>query len=135
MSSKEADEIGGYDIPPRSFILMLPYILHRHLAMWDKPEVFEPERFSPERSAGRARFAYVPFGAGQRLCIGNHLALMQGTLVLAMMVQRYRLTPVSDTPPELHAAITLTPRGGLSAIVSRAECPVVQAVPPVGAAG
>jgi cytochrome P450 len=115
--AREADQVAGYDIPEGTVVLMLPYILHRHPALWEAPEAFDPERFSPERSAGRHRFAFIPFGAGQRTCIGNNLAMIKGPLVLAMVARRYRLELV-DPParPKLHAAVTLTLEGGLRAV-------------------
>ena len=57
--------------------------VHRHPACWEEPERFDPDRFTPERSANRPRYAYIPFGGGPRLCIGNSLAMMEAQLVLA----------------------------------------------------
>ncbi|MFY0567044.1 cytochrome P450 [Archangium lansingense] len=89
-----ADRMGDYDVPAGTNVLAAPSVLHRHPAFWEEPDRFLPERFSPEQEKKIPRFLYVPFGAGQRLCIGNHMGLMQATLALAMMVQRYRVTPV-----------------------------------------
>ena len=74
---------------------------------------FDPERFSAERSVGRPKCSYVPFGAGQRTCLGNLLALLKGPLILAMVTQRYRVTPVSREEPGFDVGVTLSPRGGL----------------------
>jgi cytochrome P450 len=115
--AREADRIGGYDIPAGTILLMLPFLLHRHPDLWEDAEAFRPERFDPERPRP-GRFAYLPFGAGQRICIGNNLALMKAPLILAMQVQRFRLTVVRQAPLAFHAAVTLTLEGGLPVVVS-----------------
>ncbi|HSP79607.1 MAG TPA: cytochrome P450 [Myxococcaceae bacterium] len=107
------DVLGGYPIPKGSIVAILPYVLHRHPAFWERPEAFEPDRFLPERSGSRPRLAYLPFGGGQRLCIGNGLALMEGQLVLAMAMQRYRFRPVPGHRVEPQPLVTLRPRQGL----------------------
>lgn len=113
----EADEIGGYRIPPGAVVSLSPYITHRHPAFWDEPEKFDPERFSPEHSANRHPFAYFPFGGGPRLCIGNNFALMEATLILAMIVQRYELSLVADQVIEPQPMVTLRPRYGIQMLV------------------
>lgn len=115
--ARVADRIGGHDVPAGSIMLMLPYILHRHPGLWESPETFDPERFSPERSAKRSRFAFLPFGAGQRICIGKELAMLKAPIILAMVARRYRLEVVRKGPPGLHAAVTLTLKGGLPAVL------------------
>jgi cytochrome P450 len=107
------DEIGGYRIPANSMVFLTPYCTHRHPACWEEPEVFDPERFTPERSAGRPRFAYFPFGGGPRQCIGNAFALMEAQLVLASVAQRYCLRLVPGHPVEPQVQLTLRPRYGL----------------------
>ena len=98
---------------------MSPYITHRHPAVWDDPERFDPERFTPERVAARPRFTYVPFSGGPRLCIGNEFALMEPTLVLTMVVQRYRLVLGPGRAVEPEVRLTLRPRGGLPMTLER----------------
>ncbi|GHO93146.1 cytochrome P450 [Reticulibacter mediterranei] len=109
----DEDEIGGYRIAKGAYILMFPVATHRHPDFWEQPDVFDPERFSPERAAGRHRFAYFPFGGGPRVCIGNQFALTEAQLVLATILSRYqlRLLPGANIVPE--PLITLRPRGGL----------------------
>ena len=107
------DEVGGYFIPAGTLIWLSPYTTHRHPEFWEKPDVFDPERFSQERSAGRPHFAHFPFGGGPRLCIGNHFAMMEAQLVLATIAQHYRLRLVPDHKVEPQALLTLRPRGGL----------------------
>jgi len=88
----EADEIDGFAIPAGSLVGAVFYGVHQNPAHWEHPERFDPDRFTPERSAGRHRYAWVPFGAGQRQCIGKDLALMEAQIILAMIVQRYSFT-------------------------------------------
>jgi len=108
-----SDEVGGYPLPANSMIFVSPYCTHRHPAFWEKPEVFDPERFTPERSAGRPRFAYFPFGGGPRQCIGNAFAMMEAQLVLAAVAQRYTLRLVPGHLVEPQVLLTMRPRYGL----------------------
>ena len=96
------DEIGGYYVAPGTVIAICIYTLHRHPAFWNTPEVFDPERFSPENSAGRNKFSYIPFSAGPRQCIGNTFGLMEAQLVLACILQRFELhlLPEMDVKPQ-----------------------------------
>lgn len=108
----EEDEIGGYRIPKGSRVVISPYVTHRHPDFWEDPDTFDPERFTPERSAGRARYAYFPFSGGPRQCIGNNFATMEATLVLATVAQRYRLTLAPGHPVEPEPSFTLRSRHG-----------------------
>jgi cytochrome P450 len=108
-----SDEIGGYTIPANSVMFVSAYCTHRHPAFWEEPEAFDPERFTPERSAGRPRFAYIPFGGGPRQCIGNTFAMMEAQLVLATVAQRYTLRLVPGHPVEPQVLLTMRPRYGL----------------------
>ena len=105
------DEIGGYAIPANSEIFLSPYITHRHPKFWDNPEVFDPERFSQAGSAGRPRFAYFPFGGGPRLCIGNHFAMMEAQVVIAMMIQAFNISLNDESQVKPQALLTLLPTG------------------------
>ena len=108
-----SDEIGGYTIARGAYVLLLPATTHRHPDFWERPDVFDPERFSPERAAERHRFAYFPFGGGPRICIGNQFALTEAQLILATILPRYQfhLLPGARVVPE--PLITLRPRGKL----------------------
>jgi cytochrome P450 len=111
-SAVGADAIDGYVIPAGAFVAMPLYVIHRHPDYWDDPERFDPERFTPERVAARHRFAWMAFGAGQHQCIGRDFALMEAQLLLAMLVQRYRITAVGQAAtPKLTA--TLQPKKGV----------------------
>lgn len=108
------DEVGGYRIRAGAPVNLSPWITHRHPDFWDEPERFDPERFTPERVAERHRFAYLPFSGGPRLCIGNEFALMEATLLVAMMAQRYHIEPADrarQVVPEVR--LTIRPLGGL----------------------
>ena len=107
------DEVGGYFVPAGTLIWLSPYMTHRHPDFWENPEVFDPERFSPERSAGRLHFAHFPFGGGPRLCIGNNFAMMEAQLVMATIAQCYSLRMVPGHQVEPEALLTLRPRHGL----------------------
>jgi cytochrome P450 len=119
--AREEDEVGGYTIPRGTLVLLVPYVIHRHPDFWERPEAFEPDRFLPEHSASRPRFAWMPFGGGQRMCIGHALARMEAQLILAMTLQRYRFRVVPGHPVEPHPLVTLRPRYGLRVTAHPAE--------------
>jgi cytochrome P450 len=113
------DVLCGHRIKPQANILIAPWVLHRHAALWNDPLRFDPERFSPERSAGRHRFAYLPFGGGPRICIGAALAMTEASLILATIAQRYRVRLAPGEKIELRNRITLRPKDGLRMILER----------------
>jgi cytochrome P450 len=108
-----ADEVGGYALPAHAVLLLSPYVVQRHPAFWEQPAQFDPERFTPERAAGRPRFAYFPFGGGPRRCIGQNLAMLEMLVSLAMMAQAYELRLVPGHSVEPDALMTLHPRDGM----------------------
>ena len=112
-SPQTDDTIGGYHIPARSTVILCPYVTHRHPAFWENPEGFDPERFTPERSADRPRYAYFPFGGGPRLCIGESFGMLEMQLVIAMMAQRYRPDLAPGYPVVPQPAISLRARYGM----------------------
>ena len=107
------DEIGGYRIPAHSFVAFSPYVLHRHPEHWENPAEFDPERFVPERVRQRHRYAYLPFGGGPRQCIGRDFALCEAQLILATVLQRYRLHLLPGFTVQMQPLITLRPLHGL----------------------
>ncbi len=107
------DEIGGYEIPAGTTVTLCSYTLHRHPAFWEHPEQFRPQRFLNGRGSGKGLPAYFPFGGGPRSCIGGHFAMMEATLILAMIFRRYHLELVSGPPVEPEPLVTLRPRDGL----------------------
>ncbi len=112
----EADELAGYPIPAGSVIHISFYALHRHARLWDEPDAFRPERFSDEAVEQRHKFAYLPFSAGPRKCIGDQLALTEGQLILAAVAQHYHLTLAPGQRIDTAALITLNPKHGMSMI-------------------
>jgi cytochrome P450 len=114
-----ADEVLGHRIPAGSTVLVVPWMLHRKPSLWERPDRFEPERFSAERAAARPRFTYLPFGAGPRICIGAAFAMEEGILILATIAQHYRLRLKPGHPVEPQGLITLRPRYGMQMILER----------------
>jgi cytochrome P450 len=98
----QEDEIGGYYVAPGTVLAISIYTLHRHPAFWENPDEFDPERFTPARSAGRHRHAYIPFGSGPRQCIGNTFGLLEASLIMACIAQRFepRLVPGVEVQPQ-----------------------------------
>ncbi|WP_225946660.1 cytochrome P450 [Plantactinospora soyae] len=120
--AQEADEVGGYRVPAGSDVLICPYTLHRHPGFWDDPERFDPERFDPARaqSGHRPRYAYIPFGAGPRFCVGNHLGMMEAVFVTAMIARDLRLSVVPGYRVVPEPMLSLRIRGGLPMTVHAA---------------
>ncbi|GAB4213428.1 MAG: cytochrome P450 [Roseiflexaceae bacterium] len=105
------DEIGGYRIPAGAVVSISPYVVHRLPGLWDNPEGFDPQRFSPEQTATRHPYAFFPFAGGPRQCIGNSLALMESQLILATLAQRYRLDLLPGQRIQPDPSVTLRPNG------------------------
>lgn len=112
-------EIDGYKIPASSVVLTSVWNIHRHPDIWDDPLAFKPERFAPENSKERHRMAFMPFGAGQRMCIGNNFAMYEGQMLLAMMVQTYNFELKEGFEPKLDLAITLQAKTGMPMRLTR----------------
>lgn len=111
-------ELGGYGIPKGAIVSITPYAVHRHPAYYDQPEQFLPERFSPDASGEPLekrlpRFAYLPFGGGPRICIGNSFAMMEARLLLATIAQRYRLQLPPGHRVEANPLATLGCKGSV----------------------
>ena len=106
----EADVLSGFQIPAGTDVLLSPYLLHRHPQYWKEPDAFRPERFDAEHESERPRFAYIPFAAGPRHCIGESLALYEMLMHLYKVARHYRLRLASDEPIELEAQINLRTR-------------------------
>ena len=103
----EADEIGGYGLPPKTLVVLMPFLVHRFPGIWEEPERFDPDRFRPAAVEGRPRSAYIPFASGPRVCVGNNFALMEMTIALAMSAGRFRVTGVEEEPvPVVFVGVT-----------------------------
>lgn len=111
----EEVQIGGFIFPARSLLLPIGYFAHRHPSFWDNPEVFDPERFRPEKAAKIHPFAHYPFGGGPRMCLGRNLAPIICQLILVMLVQRFSLTYAPRLPggPLLDFGFELGAREGM----------------------
>ena len=97
-SPVSAVDLGGYVIPAGAVLLLSPYTMHRHPAFWEAPEHCVPERFLRERTRGRPRYAYFPFGGGPRLCLGRGQALQALQVIVALMARTYRLRLIPGSP-------------------------------------
>lgn len=105
----EEDEVGGYRVPAGCLVTISPYMTHRHRDFWERPLDFFPDHFASEEVKKRPRYAYYPFGAGQRTCIGRHFALLEGALVLAEVGRRYQPRLVPGQEIKSHWSGTLRP--------------------------
>ena len=107
------DRICGVTVPPRTHVSISPWVIHRHRALWQDPDHFDPQRFAHDRQAGMHRFAYIPFSAGPRVCIGQGFALTEMTIIVATVAQRFRLRLLPDHRVDVAGAGHVRPRGGL----------------------
>ena len=113
----ENQNIGEYLIPAKEQVFFSPYLLHRNKAYWTNPEEFNPDNFLPEQIKQRPSYAYLPFGGGPRLCIGNNFALMEMQIMLALLVKYFDFEKIEEVFPD--PQITLKPKGNMPIKVSR----------------
>jgi cytochrome P450 len=106
-------EIGGYRIPGGTTIIISPWVLHRNPRHFERPMEFRPERWSGDLARQLPRFAYIPFGGGPRICIGNRFAMLEAALILATVATRFRLECQNDRPIIPFPSITLRPKEGI----------------------
>jgi cytochrome P450 len=111
--AREDFSLGEYFLPARTTVLISPFVTHRDPRFFPDPLRFDPDRFSAEGKAQRAKFTYFPFGAGSRQCIGESFAWMEGVLVLATLAQRWKLQLWPGHPVEPQPLITLRPKYGM----------------------
>ena len=105
--------IGGYEVPKGSLVTVITWALHRDPRFFPDPERFDPERFGPGWEERVPRFAYLPFGGGPRVCIGNGFAMMEARLIVAAVAQRYRLQLESDQEVVPIQLVTVRPKDGI----------------------
>ncbi len=110
--------IGGYDFPRGTVIYFSQWAVHRSARFYKDPEQFNPDRWKNNLEQRLPRCAYFPFGAGARVCIGKAFSMMEATLILARITQKFRLTLVSDRPIELLPSFTLRPKQGLEMAIA-----------------
>lgn len=115
IARRSADEVslGGYRIPKNSYIAITPYVLHRNPEHWPEPEKFDPERFTTGQIKSRHSYSYLPFAAGPRACIGAGMAMLEIQLILAQLIQLFKIIPINEHPVEPEATVTLKPRHGM----------------------
>jgi len=113
------DELAGEPIKPGTMIVIAPYVLHRHRALWKKPDNFDPNRFSGDARETIDRFAYLPFGVGPRICIGASFALQEASIVIGTIMRHFTLELVPGFTPWPVQKVTLRPKSGLPMIVRR----------------
>lgn len=111
--------LGGYRIPAGTQFFASQWSVHRDERWFEEPEAFRPERWTEEFERSRPRYAYFPYGGGPRLCIGSGFADMEGALIIATVVQSFRLTYRGEIPPALYPSITLRPVNGMRMAISR----------------
>lgn len=118
--SREAlgpDDLCGRRIRKGTLVVVAPYVLHRHKLLWDAPSRFDPTRFLPGRRESIERFAYLPFGAGPRICIGAAFATQEAAIVLATIMRRFDVSPLPGFAVSPLQRITLRPKDGMKLIV------------------
>ena len=106
----EAETNGDYNIAARTDIAISPYYIHRNTLFWDDPERFDPQRFSPENVKQRNKYAYIPFSAGPRRCIGDFFGIVEAQIHVGLMARHFCLEFVDDNAVELEPAVNLRTR-------------------------
>jgi cytochrome P450 len=119
--AQQEHELGGYPIPASSILIMSQFVMHRDPRYHAEPEIFNPERWHPERQEAQPKFSYFPFGGGPRVCIGEPFAWMEGVLILATLAQSWRMRLVPGHPVGLQPLITLRPKGGMKMTVNHRQ--------------
>jgi cytochrome P450 len=107
------DRIGGVRVPAGAIMTINIYVTHRNPNLWPEPERFAPARFAPAAVARRHRFAYLPFGGGPRICIGNNFAIAEAQVIIAAIAQRYRVRLAPGHVVEPIGLVTLRPKSGI----------------------
>ena len=114
------DDLGGYPVPADTAVVFSQYVTHRHPDIWPSPGTFDPGRFSEKKLRGLPRFAYFPFGGGPHLCVGQPQALIELSIVIAMVLQRYRLSLPPGATVTPRALLDMVPAGGVPMRVAHA---------------
>jgi cytochrome P450 len=113
----EEDNILGFPVEAGTSVMISPYVMHRNPRYWPNPEVFDPERHTPQMKESRPKYAYIPFGGGPRNCIGSNFAMMELQLVVAMVAQRYRVAVVNPEKVEREAIVSIRPKDGINVTI------------------
>ncbi|MBX3530566.1 MAG: cytochrome P450 [Rhizobiaceae bacterium] len=114
----ESDRYGELEIVAGAQVTIMPWTIHRHRKLWDRPDAFLPERFHPGNRDRIDRYQYLPFGAGPRICIGASFAMQEAMIALAALMSRWRFDPLPQTKPWPVQKLTVQPEGGIPMKVS-----------------
>ena len=112
-------QLGGHFVRKGAQVIVMTYFIHHDPRWYPDPERFDPDRFTEEATAARPKFAYFPFGGGNRRCIGEGFAWMEGVLVLATLGQRWKFRLAENKPVIPDPRLTLRPKGGLKMVAVR----------------
>jgi len=115
----EDTEIGGFRVPKGSQVFAFQWVTQRDERYFERPDKFEPERWTPERSERLPKYAYFPFGGGPRQCIGNYFAMMEVVLLMATIGQRFRFSLAPNHKVEVLPVLSLRPKNGIRAVVEK----------------
>ena len=115
------DEILGVRVPAGAVVVVSPYVLHRRRGLWDDPDAFDPGRFLGDRRDRVDRFAYIPFGAGPRVCIGMAFAMQEAIIILANLLRAFRFEMVDGHSVMPQQRVTLRPQGEMKMHAKRRE--------------
>ena len=118
-TTRRADEICGRRVPRGAIVLVAPFLIHRHRTLWTDPDEFDPDRFSDSGRAARSRFAFIPFAAGPRVCVGATASTAAMTIAVAILARKFRLRLATQEPVVPFGGISLQPKGGLPMTVER----------------
>ncbi len=106
-------------VPAGASVMIAPWLIQRHRKLWQDPDVFDPDRYANERSRESLRTAYLPFGMGQRVCMGAAFAQQEGALILASVLRHYRLRPVAGHVPQPVGRLTIRSANGVRLVLER----------------
>jgi cytochrome P450 len=111
------DILDGYAIPAGSAVMLSPYYTHRHPEFWENPQQFDPDRWTREREADQHPYAYHPFAAGQRICIGNNFSLLESHILLALLAKRFAPRLAAGYSPQWVMKGVLSTANGLPMLI------------------
>lgn len=111
--------IRRWEVPTGSFVLVVPWLIHRHSAWWEAPHSFRPERFSPEAARLQPKFTWLPFGVGPRVCAGAAFGMAEMLVFLAVLLRRFTIAPAPGFVPRPRARLTLRPESGMRLLLGR----------------
>jgi cytochrome P450 len=118
----DSDTLAGEAVRAGTIVVIAPYVLHRHRLLWERPGVFDPGRFCPGNRESINRFAYLPFGAGPRTCIGSSFAMQEAVLVLATIAKAFTFELAPEHPVWPVLRVTLRPERGVHMVINRKSC-------------